>query len=66
MDKNFAPAATFTKSLPAQPLAYTTDPLDNGTYFWRIRALGSTSNVVTWSTIDSFVISVPATPEVTP
>ncbi|MEP6987256.1 MAG: hypothetical protein ABI970_16755, partial [Chloroflexota bacterium] len=62
-DQNFTPALTFTKSLLATTLTFTTDPLANGTYYWRVMALGGT--VSNWSIIGSFVISSPE-PEVTP
>ena len=62
-DQNFSPASTFTTSLPVGTLTYTTDSLANGTYYWRVMALGGT--VSNWSIIGSFVISDPE-PEVTP
>ena len=59
MDINFPPAVTFTRFLPAESLAYTTEPLENGRHYWRVKALGSTSNLSKWSNVDSFVISAP-------
>ncbi len=56
-DQNFAPAATFTTSVPASSLSYITDTLANGTYYWRVKAIDSTSNTFTVSSVDSFVIA---------
>ncbi|MEP6984770.1 MAG: hypothetical protein ABI970_04180, partial [Chloroflexota bacterium] len=58
-DINFAPAATLTKFLPSSSLTFTTEPLSNGIYYWRVKAVGNTSDVFTWSHIDSFVIATP-------
>nr|MBA3875214.1 hypothetical protein [Anaerolineae bacterium] len=58
-DINFAPAATLTKFLPSSSLTFTTEPLSNGIYYWRVKAVGNTSDVFTWSHIDTFVIATP-------
>jgi hypothetical protein len=61
-DKNFAPALTTTKILPDQPLTYTTERLANGTYYWRVMALGGSPNLTKWSAVDTFVISAVDSP----
>ena len=59
-DKNFTSAATLTDYVSADTLGYTISNLENGTYYWRVMAVGSPGNVSTWSAINSFIISAPA------
>ncbi|MBA3868870.1 MAG: SBBP repeat-containing protein [Anaerolineae bacterium] len=52
--KTFATFA-FTAEVPSSQLEVTTDPLDIGTYYWRVSA----NNGLTWSAVDSFTVTVP-------
>lgn len=40
-------------------LSYRTPRLDNGTYFWRVRAKRSDGSWGSWSAVESFVVSAP-------
>jgi hypothetical protein len=54
-NKNFTGTlADEDDTLTPNQSTYTTVPLDNGTYYWRVRAFGGSSS---WSTTESFVVS---------
>lgn len=48
----------FTDTVPATMLTVTIPSLTNGTYYWRVRALNS-STAGAWSVTDSFTVHVP-------
>jgi hypothetical protein len=45
----------YSANVPANQLSVTTDPLDEGVYYWRVSA----NQGVTWSAVDSFVVDLP-------
>jgi len=55
--RDFDSIESFTQVVPANTLSYSIDILANGTYYWRVMALGGTVNK--WSTIERFTVSVP-------
>ncbi|MCB9450783.1 MAG: hypothetical protein H6672_05055 [Anaerolineaceae bacterium] len=54
----FAAPLAFTTTVPASILAMTTPALENGTYYWRVRALDGTRTGA-WSSADSFTVNAP-------
>jgi len=55
---NFAAPLVFTTTVPASDLAVTLPSLDDGVYYWRVRALNSSAAGV-WSVTESFVVVSP-------
>jgi len=55
---NFAAPLVFTTTVPASDLAVTLPSLDDGVYYWRVRANSSTRTGA-WSAVDSFTVDVP-------
>jgi hypothetical protein len=45
----------YSTIVPANRLSVTTNPLTEGTYYWRVSA----NNGFIWSVIDSFIIELP-------
>ncbi len=52
-----APYAMPDTTVSADTLDLQTDPLDNGTYYWRVRAYLSNGTTSAWSPVESFTIS---------
>ncbi|HEX2905741.1 MAG TPA: hypothetical protein VHO69_02695 [Phototrophicaceae bacterium] len=50
----------YTKvKIPAGTLSMTLDSLDNGVYYWRVRAIRADRMVSAWSAVESFMVDVP-------
>lgn len=57
---NFAlPIYLVNSYVPATTLSFTTHPLPDGTYYWRVRALRGDGTAGSWSQTESFVVSAP-------
>jgi hypothetical protein len=55
-NKNFTGTLADSDSVAANQSSFTTVALENGTYYWHVRALGGSSS---WSPTESFIIRVP-------
>lgn len=54
--QTFRVAVYSSDNIQADTLAVTTSPLENGVYYWRVRAQRSDGSWSAWSATDSFVI----------
>jgi subtilisin family serine protease len=55
---NFAAPLVFTTTVPMTDLAVTLPALEDGAYYWRVRAKNGNATGP-WSAVDSFVVDVP-------
>jgi hypothetical protein len=55
-NKNFTGTLADSDSVAANQSSFTTVALENGTYYWHVRALGGSSS---WSPTESFIIRAP-------
>lgn len=58
ISKNFSDVPKFIATVPSNTLYIVTTSLDNGQYYWRVRAKNGT-DLGAWSTTESFVVNVP-------
>jgi hypothetical protein len=57
-DANFQTPIQEDDQLSAGALSFVTS-LENGTYYWRVRAKRSNDSWGSWSAVESFVVSAP-------
>jgi Tol biopolymer transport system component len=55
-NSGFAPTLSYSAMIPGDKLQAVINTLQNGTYFWHVRAVGGSG---TWSPTDQFVLDVP-------
>jgi hypothetical protein len=58
-DAAFAKLVFERDDLPNTALAVTTQPLDGGRYYWRVRAKLTAATWGSWSSVESFLVSLP-------
>ena len=59
IEETFTPPLSFTAVVPANTLGLPTQPLENGSYYWRIRAKRGDGTWGPWSEIGRFIVDVP-------